>query len=323
VSQSRASSRRKAAASAVKPKPVSRSPYLWGGIAALLIAVAVAVAGIVLSGQLAGPVAITPQQQADPAFIGPGLHSLVIDPKNPDHIFVGGHASAVVSLDGGKTLSQVKGLQSLDAMNWTLSSDGAQQAVAGHYGLRISTDGGVSWTDLTSNLPNSDVHALGMSPDNPSQLFAYVVGKGVYASDDQGKTWSLRGGQDLSMMGPMVVQPGGNNLLGVDMQSGLVQSTDGGRSWKPVGSGLMVSSLAVDPADRSHLVAVGSTVQQSHDRGATWSSTGGSLPPGTVAIAIAPGAGAPWYAGLMLNQHAVLLHSTDSGATWQAVTQNP
>ena len=321
MSQSRASSRRKAAAPAAKPKPITRSPYLWGGIAVLLLAAALA--GVLVYGQMAGPAAITPQQQADPAFIGPGLHSLVIDPKNPQHIFVGGHASAVVSLDGGRTLSQVKGLQSLDAMNWTLSADGSQQAVAGHYGIRVSTDAGVSWTDLTGNLPYSDVHALGMSPDNPSQLFAYVVGKGVYASTDQGKSWSLRGGQELSMMGPMVVQAGGVNLLGVDMQSGLVRSTDGGRSWKPVGPGLMVSSLAVDPADSSHLVAVGSGVEQSRDGGATWSMTGGSLPPGTVAIAIAPGAGAPWYAGLMLNQHAVLFHSTDSGATWQAVTQNP
>ena len=321
MSQSRATSRRKAAAPAVKPKPLSRSPYLWGGIAVLLLALALA--GIAIFGQMAGPAAITPQQQADPAFIGPGLHSLVIDPKNPAHIFVGGHASAVVSMDGGKTLSQVKGLRGLDAMNWTVSSDGAQQAVAGHYGLRVSTDAGVSWTDLTTNLPYSDVHALGMIPDNASQLFAYVVGKGVYASSDQGHSWSLRGGQDLSMMGPMVVHPGGTSLLGVDMQSGLVQSTDGGRSWKAVGSGLMVSSLAVDPGDSSHLVAVGSGVEQSHDGGATWSLTGGSLPPGTVAIAIAAGTNAPWYAGLMLNQHAVLFHSTDSGATWQAVTQDP
>lgn len=321
MSQGRASSRRKAGATAKQSKPVSRSIYLWGGVAVLVLALALA--GIAIYGQLGAPAALTPQQQADPAFIGPGLHSLVIDPKNPNHVFVGGHASAVVSQDGGKTFSQVKGLQSLDAMNWTVSSDGSQQVVAGHYGLRVSGDAGVSWSDLTLHLPYSDVHALGMSPDNFAQLFAYVVGKGVYASDDRGQSWSLRGGQDLSMMGPMVVQPGGSDLLGVDMQNGLVRSTDGGRNWHPVGSGLMVSSLAVDPGDHAHLIAVGSGVEQSHDGGATWSSTGGSRPPGIIAIAIAPGAGAPWYGGLMLNQHAVIFRSTDAGATWRVVTQNP
>ncbi|MHB8509929.1 MAG: WD40/YVTN/BNR-like repeat-containing protein [Candidatus Dormibacteria bacterium] len=319
MSQSRASSRRKAAAVISKPRSVWQSPYLWGGVGCMAIAVAVAM--FLVIGKTAAPAALTTQQLADPAFIGPDLHSLVLDPRNPNHVFVGGHASAVVSPDGGKTLSQIKALQGLDAMSWAVAPDGLQQVVAGHSGLRVSRDGGTTWSDLTARLLGSDVHALGMNPLVPAQLFAYVMGKGVYVSQDQGQNWSLRGGQGLSLMGPMLVLPGANGVLGLDMQGGLVRSTDSGISWRPVGAGLMVSWIAADPADASHLIALGTTLEQSHDGGVTWSAVPGTLPSGVAAIAIGAGPGAPWYAGSLSNQRAVILRSTDVGKTWQVVTK--
>jgi hypothetical protein len=265
-----------------------------------------------------GSQALTDTQRSDPAFIGPDLHSVVADPLNPLRVFAGGHSSAVVSNDGGKTVRQVDGLKGVDAMSWVQSPDGLSQLVAGHYGVHVSTDGGKSWTDLTPQLPGSDVHAAGMDPSQPPHIWAYVVGRGVYASTDGGKGWSLAGGTELSLMGPVLVQPGGTEMIATDMQQGVVRSSDSGKTWSEL-AGLMAYWLTSDPGDARHLLAVGQGLSESVDAGASWKELA-RAPSGIRAVAIGAGTGAPWYAGRMLNQHAVLYRSTDHGGHWEIVS---
>ena len=254
--------------------------------------------------------------------MGPDLHSILIDPGSPSHIFVGGHASAAVSSDGGRTLQQVTGLQNVDAMNWLSSRDGQRQLVAGHYGVRTSTDDGRTWQDITAALPKADVHAAGMDPAATTHLWAYVVGMGVYASADAGTSWSLVGGQELSLMGPIIATAGGKQLVAADVQSGIVQSVDGGRSWAAVAPDVRAFWMTADPGDANHLLAVGSLLYESTDHGSTWKPIG-ALPDGVRAVAIAPGSNGPWYAGKWLNGDAEVLISTDHGVNWQAVSPSP
>jgi hypothetical protein len=255
------------------------------------------------------------------AFVGPDLHSILIDPRSPSHIFVGGHASAVVSTDGGRTLQQVDGLQNVDAMNWLSSPDGREQFVAGHYGVRLSGDVGSSWRDLTANLPKADVHAAGMDPGSPAHLWAYVVGMGVYTSTDTGSSWTLAGGQNLSLMGPMIVSAGGNEVVASDMQTGVVRSVDGGRTWRSTAPDIMAFWITADPADSNHLLAVGRLLYESKDRGSSWAPLA-ALPQGVRAVAIAPGAASTWFAGRWADQDASVLVSTDHGQHWQAVASS-
>ncbi|HXA61066.1 MAG TPA: sialidase family protein [Streptosporangiaceae bacterium] len=258
----------------------------------------------------------------DAAYVGQDVHSVLIDPSNPARIFVGGHASAIVSTDAGRTLQQVGGLQNVDAMSWLSSPGGQQQVVAGHYGVRTSSDDGLSWQDITANLPGSDVHAAGMDPATPGHLFSYIVGMGVFASTDGGHSWSPVGGQDLSLMGPMIVSAGGQHVVASDMQAGIVASADGGHTWKPTGANVQAFWISADPADAKHLLAVGSLLYESTDSGITWSPRG-ILPQGVRAVAIAPGPNGSWYAGKWANDDAQILVSTDRGASWQAVSASP
>lgn len=289
--------------------------YVVGGIATLLVALAVA--GAIISCQTSAP-GVGIFNSSDPAFVGPDLHSIVVDPQKPSHIFVGGHAAATVSTDGGRTLQQISGLRDFDAMSWVTSPDGREQLVAGHSGLRLSTDGGASWTDLTGALPAPDVHGAGLDPASPSHLWAYVVGLGVYSSMNRGSSWNPVGGRDLSMMGPILVAAGGRQLVAADMQTGIVASKDGGQTWSVVGPGIQVMWLTADPGDGNHLLAVSQRVYESTDAGATW-KPGATLPDGVMAVAIAPGATSTWFAGKWANQDASVLMSTDHGAHWTAV----
>lgn len=100
-------------------------------------------------------------------------------------------------------------------MSWVISLDGQQMVTSGHYGVRLSRDGGRSWTDLTGHLPYSDVHALGVDPGSPSHC-AYAVGRGLLSSTDAGQSWSSRAGGSISLMGPILVSPGGERLVAAD-----------------------------------------------------------------------------------------------------------
>lgn len=253
----------------------------------------------------------------DAAYVGPDLHSIMLDPANPTHLWVGGHAATAESHDGGHSFGQVAGLAGVDAMSWTVTNDGRDQLVSGHYGVRRSTDGGRSWTDITSRLPASDVHAAGLDPRNPRQLWAYVVGDTIYSSGDAGDSWRRVGPDGMSMFGPILVDPGNQQLIGADVTKGVVRSSDGGKTWQATG-GPQVFWITLDPMDSKHLLAVGDVLYQSHDDGLSW-QVAGILSGGLRAVAISPADPSTWYAARMQNEDAVVLKSADAGATWHPV----
>jgi len=243
--------------------------------------------------------------QTTGAFVGGDLHSLVVDPTDSHHLYVGGHESAAVSRDGGRTFRQIPGLQHTDAM------------ASGHYGLRTSDDGGASWSDMTGSLPASDVHAVGLDPADPRHLWAYVASKGVYTSTDNGRQWELAGGASLSLMGAILVSPGGGELMAADMSNqSIVRSTDGGRNWAAGTSSMMAAWLARDPADAHHLLAAGNGISESLDGGESWRSLS-SAPADVTAVAVAAGPKPMWYAAALEGDHALVYSSTDRGAHWE------
>ncbi len=253
------------------------------------------------------------------AFVGGDLHSLVVVPDDPNSVFVGGHQSAAVSRDGGRTFQQVTGLQNSDAMAWSMSDDGSHQVVSGHGGLRTSADGGATWSDRTDQLPGSDVHAVGMDVTAPAHLWAYVVGTGVFSSTDGGQSWTAAGGSSLQLMGPILVRDSGASLLAVDMMQGLVDSRDRGRTWQPVAAGFQAMWIVADPNTPQHLLAAGNGVMSSTDGGATWTSVA-SAPSGATAVAISKGAHPVWFAAVLSGDHASVFRSGDAGASWQQMT---
>ena len=253
------------------------------------------------------------------AQVGSDLHSLVVDPSNSNIVSVGGHTSSAVSSDGGKTFRVIPGLDNADTMAWSVSSDGKDQVVSGHGGLKTSDDGGSSWIDRTSQLPDTDVHAVGLDPNQPSHMWAEVVGRGISKSSDGGASWAPLGGEDLSLMGPILVRDSGTTLLASDMMQGLVGSSDGGKTWHSVDAQLPAGWLAADPNDPQHLLDAGNGIFSSADGGTTWQVVA-TAPAGTAAVAITKGAHPSWLAASLAGDQAVVYRSDDSGVTWKQVT---
>lgn len=102
------------------------------------------------------------------------------------------------------------------------------------------------------------------------------------------------------------------------MSAGLTTSSDGGRTWKPLGGPDGAMAAAWNPSDISDIVAVGMTGgARSTDGGATWRRL--DLPMGTSAVSF-DASGRSLYAGAQEGQRARTYRSTDSGATWSSIT---
>jgi photosystem II stability/assembly factor-like uncharacterized protein len=241
------------------------------------------------------------------------LHSLVVDPTDARHMFVGGHAAAAETTDGGSSFHSVPGLDNADPMAWSISADGRTHVTSGHMGLRTSTDAAKTWADLTGKLPYSDVHAVGLDPDHPSNWIAFVVGRGIYTTTDSGRTWTSKGNQNASLYGPILVSPGGQ-VITASGPVGIVRSNDGARSWTRI-SPLQAGFLSVDPTDPNHLYAAGGQVSQSRDGGSTWQPIAGPAS-GARAIAVVQGADPTLVAVVPSGDSFRLLRSRDAGISW-------
>jgi photosystem II stability/assembly factor-like uncharacterized protein len=136
---------------------------------------------------------------------------------------------------------------------------------------------------------------------------AWVVGWGtqdgaplVLATRDGGATWTRRR-IDLPAASPGALQPGqvacfGMDRLWVTCKSGVLASSDGGRTWQLQKAPAGGAPLAIAAADAQHVLATtnGQPILATSDGGATWRAYGkdGFLKQGLIAIAAVKAAAA-------------------------------
>lgn len=259
------------------------------------------------------------QAQAQPisTLSSSDFHSLVFSPEDPNTAYFGHHDGVMETHDGGRTWQPLVNRPNWDAMGMAFSKAAPLTLyAAGHDIFFKSSDGGQTWEPVKHNLPGTDIHGFAADPEDPMALYAFVVGAGLYRSNDRGGTWQAVAGR-LPQSTHAIAVVGGSpkTMLAGNMESGLLRSTDGGATWGKVGGGLsgnMVMALAAGPRSPG-LVYAGSEkgLFRSSDGGATW--TGAGLDHQVMALAINP------------NNENILLavdgkgrvyRSEDRGATW-------
>jgi photosystem II stability/assembly factor-like uncharacterized protein len=200
---------------------------------------------------------------------GQQIAQLVVDPKNPDRVFVSvaGHPygpneerGVYRSLDAGKTFEKVlyrnenvgasdvqidpTNPQIVYAALWESREGPWENGVFNGDGGGIfkSTDGGKTWRELSRGLPGNIVQAnLAIAPSAPKTLFAAVRTKTIaklYRSDDGGETW--RGTTDDPRPGlgigggdlPVVRFDPKNPQIVYSASVVCWKSTDGGKTWE-------------------------------------------------------------------------------------------
>lgn len=194
--------------------------------------------------------------------------------------------------------------------------------VTGNAGtIRKSADAGASWSALNSG---AVVNLQSAAAASTSTLWTVGGGGTILKTTDGGSSWLPQSsGVSDTLNGVAVIDA---NTVWVVGNAGLIlKTTDGGVTWAPQVSGVTTRLNAIISTDANTAWAVGEAgvVLYTSDGGATWTPQVSGT---TVALngGYYLGSGNIWLVGgdpadaSPRNPDGVILHSTDSGATWQA-----
>ena len=267
-----------------RKQPNSQSRWLIAVGVALIVMVGL---WVVFSNQQS----VLPQTQPISKLTTADFHSLAFSLTEPETIFFGHHGGLLVSRNGGKDWEPTA-LNDADAMALAFpSSDPQIMYAAGHDVFFKSTDGGKTWESVGTNLPGTDIHGFSVNPENASQVFAYVVGFGIFGSQDSGSTWALLSDSAPPSTFNLAVDENAETLYAAAGEAGLWQSQDGGRTWVAVQNIPDIGAVAavyVPANGRFYVTTFGDLagLYVSDDNGQTWKSAG--LNGTFMAVAVSP-----------------------------------
>ncbi|WP_339816282.1 glycosyl hydrolase [uncultured Imperialibacter sp.] len=255
--------------------------------------------------------------------IGPALSSgriadIAVNPSKTKEYYVATAAGGVWKTEnGGATFdplfdsegSSSIGCVALDPNNsnvvWVGSGENNNQRVVGYGdGVYKSIDGGKSWENMGLKM-SEHIAKIIVDPTNSDVVYVAAIGplwkeggeRGVYKTEDGGKTWTAvltvdehTGVTDMVMdpRDPKVIYAAAMQrrrhvftYIGGGPGSGMYKTTDGGQSWSKINKGLPTVDmgrigLTISPANPEVIYAIVEAAQnkggffRSTNRGASW-----------------------------------------------------
>jgi len=244
------------------------------------------------------------------------FHSLAFSPTEPETLFFGHHGGLLVSRNGGKDWSPTA-LSDADAMALAIPLSTPQiMYAAGHDIFFKSNDGGETWKSVDTNLPGTDIHGFTVDPENANQVYAHVVGFGIFGSNDGGNTWSQLSSAVPSSTFNLTVGENSQTLYAAAGQAGFLRSTDSGQTWSMGNEVPDDGAIAVIYSPTSGRLYVSTLGDQaglylSDDNGQTWTFAG--LKGTILAIAVSP---LDSNHLVVVNDEGQVFASRDGGFSW-------
>lgn len=116
-------------------------------------------------------------------------------------------------------------------------------------GLLLGRDAGMRWHQA-DGLPGPDLHALALAPRQPDILYVWVVGHGLFRSDEGANRWrAMAGPEALTGVESLAIHPEQSERLYAGTAKGVWVSEDGGRRWRLPAGGLphRTAGMSVPP----------------------------------------------------------------------------
>ena len=271
-----------------------------------------------------------------PAITSGRIADFAVNPDQPKEYYVATASGGVwKTTNGGTTFKPIFdsqgsysiGVVTMDPNNpnviWVgTGENNNQRSVAYGDGVYKSEDGGASWTHM--GLKNSEhIGSIVVDPENSDRIYVAAIGplwskggdRGLYVSEDGGKTWKATLTVDEHTgVNEVIIHPEDPNTLyastlqrrrhvftyiGGGPGSSIYKSTDKGQTWKKVSKGLPGVDLgriglAISPADPEVIYAIVEAAQgkggfyRSTNRGASWQKQGGYATSGNYYQEIVP-----------------------------------
>lgn len=214
--------------------------------------------------------------------------ALVYDPDNSNHFWEAGiydGPGVFETKNKGKTFTALGDTHANDLVSIDLSDPAHATMVAGGHevakALRLSKDGGATWTDISSNLPDGTNCTLPLVIDKKTYLVGcggYGGGpSGIYRTTNSGGSWSRvsgggGGAAPIRASDGSIYWPSPGN-------SGMVRSTDDGRTWTDADptKKTRTNTPAALPDGRIAALAKNELIISS-DQGATWTPVTTAFP---------------------------------------------
>lgn len=256
-----------------------------------------------------------------PAFaqwqnIGPGggsdLQTILIQPDNPDIVYLGGDIEGIFkTTNGGETWANIN--NNLATGPWTPDvywtnqfvydlSDNTYNTIfyCTAVALFKTTDGGNSWkklfpSEVFSEDDFTSIYSIAQNKDDFNNLFVGTEGKGIFQSTDGGAIWNLLNTPfpDTATVFNIIITSSEELIVGTT--DGVFYSTDKGVTWQPRNNGLphtYVWNMKYIEAGNDKIIfatlpTIGapgnvSTFQggiyKSTDKGLNWNEINGNLP---------------------------------------------
>ena len=269
--------------------------------------------------------------------IGKGLKDfnhvteLIVDPSNPDVLYMKAFRGAYKSVDGGETWTaftddvgekeEVEGLAIAPSSSKTIYA-------STHKGLYKSEDAGATWEDIDYGLPNQVVETILVHPTSSDVVWVGESGSGIYKTSDGGKTWvAANDGLAASWIDRLWADETG--LIFAQTSTGLFRK-DPGAGWTEVRKPFAregeakVDAIVFDRKNpRTIHVGDSMTYYRSTDGGKTWTSPAKPFQEPTPvfqSLVVDPGDAKILYSAQYSTSDPAetVFKSTDGGVKWKA-----
>ncbi len=167
------------------------------------------------------------------ATAGASVHSILVDPANPNVIYAGTNGNgAYRTSDGGQNWESIGPFSQVNVLAFQPGNTSVIVAAAWD-GIWHSSDAGTTWMSV-GGPRNSD---FTFDPRNPSIAYRTSRLDGAHKSFDGGQTWTPINNGLASVLNDMYaihVLPSGTLIIGTEFE-GVFRSDDAGASWTLTG----------------------------------------------------------------------------------------